>query len=1207
MAITPTAAQLSILELNVAMFGQAVGTTAMAAALPTFKDGNTYAQSLVTTSDAYKILSSEQAFTKVINNLSAGTGVTTAQVDALAKGMVAFVNAGLTVGATINLLTAFLYNNAGKLTGDAAIWNNAGTQLVNKTAGAAFYTLDQNQAAASADAIANISYRTGTDATSVSFQLTTANETFIGGAGNDTFYAVAGAAVGQQDQTTLNSGDSMAGGLGDDVMYVNMVGNYNGGAMIHGIETLRLGTAGAVAFDYNVNEGQPQVADVTKIVYDQINAGETMAVNNVLRTTDSVVPTLAWYNDSIGSRAGIASMMFRASQLTGTTDNQNIDLGNVNNGVLINARGFETFTVTNTATSARNTLAASQIDNAGAATQQADLVSDALTYNAATGVFTTDGVNNTSTLTKVILNTTAEIGDKGRVITGLVTNANVGLVDHGAAIDLGINNGPTTGSNLLSVAATVTEVDATLATAATNVRFTPRVDGTAVNVTFKGGSAADYVEFETGNVTATGNKGDDIFAFNTAASTNAGFTSADVLTGGEGTDTIQLGLNAGAGATGGTVNYVLNTTEFNNKTGIEALDLRGARSQVSLSDSFVAAADTGTFTVYSNKIAQASDTDASNSTSTVSAVAHNAETGSVHDIDITALGANRAINIIGGTGTEVVVVDNDAMNQSTTITAGTNSDNVNNRGVAGRNDAIVFVNGGTFDANDLSKVTGIDLFDLVQNTSSTDTWNFTLNETFMRGVRSTTSGALAADTLAMRGSQLFNNGSGGPSGAVLAANDTVNIDVTDFYDATGAFRATALGNAAFLNLADLVASGATITMYRVANGVQTNVFTAAAGNVTLNGTTFANAGVPVGTGGVTTTVTGVNGSTGMTAFGDTVTGVAAFTVDTLAGADTINTAGFAASITGGAGADTVNYQTAEANINATLGDGDDIFNVAIDTDTGGHTFTGGAGTDTVNINVDIADAAVNLNTATVERINITAAQTAANAITLLDATNGIQVTASATANVTLAAANQTFIGTAGAHTVTGVGGNDTITITSTTSGTFTGAAGTDTISVTGANHSVNAGTGADTVTLGSGVDTYVFTAGDSGAPSATVFDLINGFQANRDIIDESAGALVLSADATQAAGRASISGAGVCAFNAADNTLALKIVAAENGLSAGGAAAREIAVFEDAGASYLFISDGVAGVGANDVMIRLAGVTGVTGITLTGGNATLIF
>jgi len=37
----------------------------------------------------------------------------------------------------------------------------------------------------------------------------------------------------------------------------------------------------------------------------------------------------------------------------------------------------------------------------------------------------------------------------------------------------------------------------------------------------------------------------------------------------------------------------------------------------------------------------------------------------------------------------------------------------------------------------------------------------------------------------------------------------------------------------------------------------------------------------------------------------------------------------------------------------------------------------------------------------------------------------------------------------------------------------------------------------------------------------------------------------------------------------------------------------------------MFMSDGVAGVGPNDVVVQLANVTSITGINLTGGNLTI--
>jgi hypothetical protein len=55
-------------------------------------------------------------------------------------------------------------------------------------------------------------------------------------------------------------------------------------------------------------------------------------------------------------------------------------------------------------------------------------------------------------------------------------------------------------------------------------------------------------------------------------------------------------------------------------------------------------------------------------------------------------------------------------------------------------------------------------------------------------------------------------------------------------------------------------------------------------------------------------------------------------------------------------------------------------------------------------------------------------------------------------------------------------------------------------------------------------------------------------------------------------------------------------------------AAGEFAFFQVDNASdyYMFISDGKAGVAANDVVIKLAGVLSIGGIDLTGGNLTIV-
>lgn len=107
-----------------------------------------------------------------------------------------------------------------------------------------------------------------------SLVLTVGQDVLTGPAFADFFRGVAGAQVGTQDQTTLNSSDILDGGDGADTLVVNLTGlNYTGGARIKNIETLQLGTnLNAATFDYNVNQGQNEITEVTTIVADRSTA-----------------------------------------------------------------------------------------------------------------------------------------------------------------------------------------------------------------------------------------------------------------------------------------------------------------------------------------------------------------------------------------------------------------------------------------------------------------------------------------------------------------------------------------------------------------------------------------------------------------------------------------------------------------------------------------------------------------------------------------------------------------------------------------------------------------------------------------------------------------------------------------------------------------------------------------------------------------------
>jgi len=183
-------------------------------------------------------------------------------------------------------------------------------------------------------------------------------------------------------------------------------------------------------------------------------------------------------------------------------------------------------------------------------------------------------------------------------------------------------------------------------------------------------------------------------------------------------------------------------------------------------------------------------------------------------------------------------------------------------------------------------------------------------------------------------------------------------------------------------------------------------------------------------------------------------------------------------------------------------------------------------------------------------------------------------------------------GTEGAISITTADGADTIVLSNATAGgnsTVITGAGADTITGGADVDSITGGKGADVIAGGGSSDVFIFAAGDSGLPSATNFDTITDFAAG-DVIKYGSAMTIVTYSST-AAGTASISAAGVASFNAADVTFAQRLTAAENGINAGGTAtAGQFVLFQYLSDAYLFISDGVDGIGANDVLIKLTGV-----------------
>jgi len=163
-----------------------------------------------------------------------------------------------------------------------------------------------------------------------------------------------------------------------------------------------------------------------------------------------------------------------------------------------------------------------------------------------------------------------------------------------------------------------------------------------------------------------------------------------------------------------------------------------------------------------------------------------------------------------------------------------------------------------------------------------------------------------------------------------------------------------------------------------------------------------------------------------------------------------------------------------------------------------------------------------------------------------------------------------------------------------------------------ANNTMNGGKGADILTGGSGKDTFVFTTGDSGQTALTldkIADYTKGALGTGDLIDYVSNLTVGGSAATATSAQASINmTTGVATFaTGSGTTLSDALLDVTARMTAATNTKGEFVLFKVNGTGdyYAFISDGTAGVGANDVLIQLVGITSISGIDLTGGNLTI--
>jgi S-layer protein len=291
---------------------------------------------------------------------------------------------------------------------------------------------------------------------------------------------------------------------------------------------------------------------------------------------------------------------------------------------------------------------------------------------------------------------------------------------------------------------------------------------------------------------------------------------------------------------------------------------------------------------------------------------------------------------------------------------------------------------------------------------------------------------------------------------------------------------------------------------------------------------------------------------------------------------------------------------------------------------GGRGGDGGRGADGIGIGVggnggNGGNGGDGVNAASFETINIVSSGTTANTIEGGDAGdsgipgNGVGIGADGNAG---------DLGTAGSSVVIYI--NGTINVTGTQDlnlGTISGSnatvdgssfAGKLTVTGEDGNNIINGGSAADTINGGAGTDTLTgglsadtFGFGTASSIAGKSLDKITDFNTGgSDKIDFGGAGTLLAADTTVLVATTNVNttAGGKVTFAAADDTFAEKVIAiqADTQLDVAGS----VAFFEDSGSSFVYYAGAAAG-DADDQIVELTGVTGLTTITITAGDLTI--
>jgi len=941
------------------------------------------------------------------------------------------------------------------------------------------------------------------------YTLTTGTDTFSGSTGKDIFQGVVVADLGTG--TTITSGDSVVGNGGLDTFNISVTSASTAAVEIIGVnadvEKILFSN-----FDTNSDDTEDHVFDASlSDGLTTVGFSSSAALGDTGFTNVKNIVNAEMFNG-----AGDLTITHIDTAVSGTSDSMTLTVSGQTAGTFTEtsttAGGIETINVVSKGSA--NTVDITSTRNS-AATLNITGDQNLTTTVASTGLKTVDASAFTGKL-DLTQDVTADLTLKGGSGDDTFTFSS----NHFTSADT-VDGGA--GTDVLEIATTVTaatffknvsNVETVKVTGSNNV--TLAADANVMNFDFTEAGASQVLTLNTGvtapvSVTLGITNDDDVVnSANTTLTVKGSataITTADLITGGSGTDTIEITADTDK-ATEGAINMASqNFTNIDKVVLVDAGDATTGATKLSGKDIELTTGSYATALTVDGSALDAANKD-SNSDGTIDNSDASAEQlifdGSSATAKLTVTGGGAGDELTGGTKDDTI--DGGGGNDTITLTAG-GKDNV--KGGAG-DDKFVF---GTTLTKD----------DVVDGGAGTDTLSVTtLTAANLAGVTN-------VETLAFTGTTTL---SSDLSFDTIDLTDGSSNDKVTF--ATGYTKATTVN----LENGDSAVNAAKISMTVTAKSsdLESGDTTVITGS---SSTTNDSITITAGTGTVATSsrITNVDsitvkdggdatsGSTGLSG-GDLTINLenyaTALTIDASAldaankdnnssgkidnsdaSAEILTVTGTSAAaltITGGGAGDSIKASdSGTAGDTIKTGGGDDVINMhAALTYT--DTIDGGAGTDTMQIASDISDVAF-MNVTNVETLTIN--KTATTAIDLgayFSATGITKVnldTAVATVTATGATKGITFVSSAAINeVVTGGLGDDVFEIDGvlTNADTFVGGPGTDTLLLD------NSG-GAISVTAGMGAAGLSNTTGISGIEKITFKDADGGDTAGSEEAD----------------------------------------------------------------------------------------------------------